>query len=198
MKIISWNVNGIRACLKKGFLDFVRKENPAIICVQETKAHPDQVDIDLNQYDYHYWNSADKKGYSGTAVFSKTEPYAILYGLGVNKHDDEGRLITLEFNSFFLINVYTPNSKRELERLSYREEWDDDFRKFVKKLEKKKPVIICGDLNVAHKEIDLKNPKSNKTTDTKPGNAGFTDTEREGITKHLEVGFVDSFRYSGA
>ncbi|NQU97879.1 exodeoxyribonuclease III [Candidatus Woesearchaeota archaeon] len=195
MKIISWNVNGIRACLKKGFLDFVKKEDPDIICIQETKAHPDQVDLVLDNYKYHYWNSAEKKGYSGTAVFSKTEPYAIIYGMGIEEHDNEGRVIALEFDKYFLVNVYTPNSQRELTRLDYRTKWDDDFRKFIKNLEKKKLVIVCGDLNVAHKEIDLKNPQTNKTTSSRPGNAGFTDTERESMTNHLEAGFVDTFRH---
>jgi exodeoxyribonuclease III len=195
MKLISWNVNGIRAALKKGFLDFVKKEDPDVLCIQETKAHPDQVDLVLDKYPHHFWNSAEKKGYSGTAVFSKVKPSSVMYGMAIEEHDAEGRVLTLEYDEFFLVNVYTPNSKRELLRLSYRKKWDDDFRKFVKGLENKKPVIICGDLNVAHKEIDLKNPKSNMTTATKPGNAGFSDTERLGMTKHLEAGLIDTFRY---
>ncbi|MFH1770554.1 MAG: exodeoxyribonuclease III [archaeon] len=188
IKLISWNVNGIRAAIKKGFLDFVRQANPDIMCIQETKAHPDQVDLVLDNYPYHFWNSAEKKGYSGTAVFSKIEPLSESYGLGKKEHNDEGRVITLEFEKFYLINVYTPNSKHGLLRLPYRQEWDNDFRKHIKQLEKKKPVIVCGDLNVAHKEIDLKNPDSNHD------NAGFTDEEREGMTKHLAAGYLDSFR----
>ncbi|MFH1589368.1 MAG: exodeoxyribonuclease III [archaeon] len=188
MKLVSWNVNGIRAALKKGFLDFVKKENPDILCIQETKAHPDQVDLVLDKYPYHFWNSAEKKGYSGTAIFSKTVPLSESYGLGKKEHDNEGRVITLEFEKFYLVNVYTPNSKRELLRLPYRMVWDKDFRNHMKKLEKKKPVIVCGDLNVAHKEIDLRNPGSNHF------NPGFTDEEREALTKHLEADYYDSFR----
>lgn len=188
MKLISWNVNGIRAALKKGFLDFVTKENPDVLCIQETKAHPDQVDLVLSDYPYHYWNSAEKKGYSGTAVFSKLEPLSVVNGLGLEEHDKEGRVITLEFRNFFLINVYTPNSKRGLVRLDYRQVWDKEFLKYMKTLEKKKPVIVCGDLNVAHKEIDLANPKSNRM------NAGFTDEERADFTNIVESGFIDTFR----
>lgn len=188
MKIISWNVNGIRAVLKKGFLDFVSSENPDVLCVQETKAHPDQVDIALSKYEHHFWNSAEKKGYSGTAVFSKIKPVQVNYGMGVEEHDKEGRIISLEFDSFFLVNVYTPNSQRGLTRLKYRQKWDSDFLKYIKNLEKKKPVVVCGDLNVAHKEIDLKNPGSNRK------NAGFTDEERAGFSKHLDSGFIDTFR----
>ncbi len=188
MKLISWNVNGIRAVLKKGFLDFISSENPDIICVQETKAHPDQVDIVLSKYEHHFWNSAVKKGYSGTAVFSKIKPLQVNYGMGIEEHDTEGRIISLEFDSFFLVNVYTPNSKRGLARLKYRQEWDVDFLKHIKKLEKKKPVVVCGDLNVAHKEIDLKNPNSNRN------NPGFTDEERLGFTNYVNSGFIDTFR----
>ncbi len=196
LNIISWNVNGIRAVLKKGFKDFVKEYNPEILCIQETKAHPNQVDKMLDQYEHHYWNSAEKKGYSGTAVFSKIKPLSVKYGLGIEELDKEGRVITLEFEKFFLVNVYTPNSQRGLTRLEYRyNTWDPEFLKFVKNLEKDKPVIFCGDLNVAHQEIDLKNPQTNKTTKTKPGNAGFTDQERERFDKILEAGFIDTFRY---
>lgn len=188
IKLISWNVNGIRAAIRKGFIDFVKKTNPDIICVQETKAHPEQVDLVLDAYPYHFWNSAEKKGYSGTAIFSKTKPLSESYGLGKEEHDNEGRVITLEFQDYYVVNVYTPNSKHELLRLPYRQEWDKDFRKHMLKLEKKKPVIVCGDLNVAHKEIDLKNPNNNHF------NPGFTDEEREAMTKHLEAGYLDSFR----
>lgn len=196
LNLISWNVNGIRAVLKKGFKDFVKEYNPDILCIQETKAHPSQVDKMLDDYEHHYWNSAEKKGYSGTAVFSKIKPLTVRYDLGIEELDKEGRVITLEFEKFFLVNVYTPNSKRGLARLDYRyETWDPEFLKFVKSLEKDKPVIFCGDLNVAHKEIDLKNPQTNKTTKSRPGNAGFTDQERERFDKILEAGFIDTFRY---
>ena len=189
MKIISWNVNGIRAVLKKGFLDFVSKENPDIICIQETKASPEQVDLNLENYPYKYWNSAIKKGYSGTAIFSKIKPIAIENDLKIEKHDQEGRVICFELDNYYLVTVYTPNSKRDLSRLNYRhKEWDIDFLKYLQKLESKKPVIFCGDLNVAHKEIDLKNPKSNKK------NAGFTEEEREGFENYVKAGFVDTFR----
>lgn len=188
MKLACWNVNGIRSILTKGFLNYVSDENPDILCLQETKAHPEQVDLVLPSY-AHFWNSAQKKGYSGTAIFSKKEAVSFSYGMGIEKHDLEGRVITLEFDSYFLVDVYTPNSKRELERLDYRMEWDRDFLKFLKKLEKKKPVILCGDLNVAHKEIDLANPKTNRR------NAGFTDEEREGFNNLVEAGFIDSFRH---
>ena len=189
MKIISWNVNGIRAVLKKGFLDFVSKENPDIICIQETKASPEQVDLNLENYPYKYWNSAIKKGYSGTAIFSKIKPIAIENDLKIEKHDQEGRVICFELDNYYLVTVYTPNSKRDLSRLNYRhKEWDVDFLKYLQKLESKKPVIFCGDLNVAHKEIDLKNPKSNKK------NAGFTEEEREGFENYVKAGFVDTFR----
>ena len=189
MKIISWNVNGIRAVLKKGFLEFISKENPDIICIQETKASPEQVDLNLENYPYKYWNSAIKKGYSGTAIFSKIKPIAIENDLKIEKHDQEGRVICFELDDYYLVTVYTPNSKRDLSRLNYRhKEWDIDFLKYLQKLESKKPVIFCGDLNVAHKEIDLKNPKSNKK------NAGFTEEEREGFENYVKAGFVDTFR----
>ena len=189
MKIISWNVNGIRAAIKKGFYEFVKKNNPDILCLQEIKANQDQVDINLDDYPHRYWNSAEKKGYSGTAVFSKHEPLSIKNGVGIKKHDSEGRVITAEFEDYFLVTVYTPNSKRELLRLDYREkEWDVDFLKYLKDLEKDKPVIFCGDLNVAHKEIDLKNPKTNRR------NPGFTDEERLGFDNYINTGFIDTFR----
>ena len=189
IKIISWNVNGIRAVQKKGFDDFIQQENPDIICLQETKAHPDQVNIGLDDYKYKYWNSAQKKGYSGTAIFSKIKPIEVEYDLNIDKHDNEGRVITLYFNNYNLVTVYTPNSKRDLSRLDYRQqEWDVDFLKFLKKLENDNPVIFCGDLNVAHKEIDLKNPKNNKR------NAGFTDEERDGFDNYINAGFIDTFR----
>ena len=188
MKFISWNVNGIRAVLKKGFMDFLEKENPDIICLQETKAHKEQVDINLEGYPFDYWNSAIKKGYSGTAIFSKKEPLSVIYDMDIEVHDQEGRVITLEFEDYYLVTVYTPNSKRELLRLEYRQEWDKDFLNFLKELEKKKPVIFCGDLNVAHKEIDLKNPKTNRR------NPGFTDEERASFDNIVNSGFADSFR----
>ena len=189
MKIVSWNVNGIRAVLKKGFLDFLDNINPDIICIQETKASPEQVELELDDYPYKFWNSAIKKGYSGTAIFSKIEPINIEYDLNIEKHDNEGRVICFELKNYYLVTVYTPNSKRDLSRLSYREkEWDVDFLKYIKEKEKKKPVIFCGDLNVAHKEIDLKNPKTNKR------NAGFTEEERRGFDNYIESGFVDTFR----
>lgn len=187
MKLLSWNVNGIRAALKKGFLDFLKKEDPDILCIQETKARPEQVDIVTPNYK-HYWNSAEKKGYSGTVIFTKKEPLSIQYGIAIEEHDNEGRVITLEFKDFFLVNVYTPNSQRGLTRLEYRQKWNKDFLKFLRGLEKMKPVIFCGDLNVAHKEIDLANPKSNKK------NAGFTPEERADFDKIVEAGFIDTFR----
>jgi len=194
-KFISWNVNGIRAAIKKGFLDFVEKYDPDILCLQETKAHPEQVVLDLPLYPYKYWNWAEKKGYSGTAIFSKIQPLKIIYDLDIPKHDLEGRVITLEYQDYYLVNVYTPNSKRELTRLPYRyNEWDPDFLDYVCSLEKTKPVIFCGDLNVAHKEIDLANPKTNKTTKSSPGNAGFTDEERERFDSIISRGFIDAFR----
>ena len=189
MKIISWNVNGIRAVIKKGFYDFIDEYKPDILCLQETKARPEQVDIKLNQYPYQFWNSAEKKGYSGTAIFSKKKPLSVKNNIGIDKHDNEGRVIAVEFEDYFLVTVYTPNSKRELLRLEYRaQEWDVDFLKYLKKLEEEKPVIFCGDLNVAHKEIDLKNPKTNKR------NAGFTYEERSGFDNYIESGFIDTFR----
>ena len=195
IKFISWNVNGIRACMKKGFLDFVKVHNPDILCLQETKARPEQVELDLPEYSYQYWDSAEKKGYSGTAVFSKLKPLDTATGMDIAKHDTEGRVITLEFESYFLVTVYTPNAKRDLSRLPYRQnEWDPDFLEFIKSLEKTKPVIFCGDLNVAHTELDLANPQSNKTTKTKPGNAGFTDEERSGFDNIVNGGFIDTFR----
>tara|TARA_Y100000768_G_scaffold387415_1_gene378621 strand:- start:673 stop:1431 length:759 start_codon:yes stop_codon:yes gene_type:complete len=188
MKFISWNVNGIRAVLKKGFMDFLDEYEPDIICLQETKAHKEQVSINLNDYPFDYWNSAEKKGYSGTAIFSKKEPINIIYDIGIEQHDQEGRVITLEFKEYYLVTVYTPNSKRELLRLEYRQKWDADFLKFVKELENKKPVIFCGDLNVAHKEIDLKNPKTNRR------NPGFTNEERSSFDNIINAGFIDTFR----
>ena len=189
MKILSWNVNGIRAVIKKGFYKYMNDINPDVICIQETKANPEQVDLKLNEYEYKFWNSAEKKGYSGTAIFSKIKPISVINDLNISKHDFEGRVICIEFLNFFLVTVYTPNSKRDLSRLKYRcEEWDVDFLKYLKNLEKIKPVIFCGDLNVAHKEIDLKNPKSNKR------NAGFTHEEREGFQNYIDSGFLDTFR----
>jgi len=197
LKIISFNVNGIRACIKKDFLKSLVEMDGDIVCIQETKAHPSQVDHNISDlgYSYEYWNSAEKKGYSGTAIFSKVKPIEVIYDLGIEELDTEGRVLTLEFEKFFLTTVYTPNSKRELERLDYRyDTWDREFLKFVKKLEEKKPVIFCGDLNVAHKEIDLKNFKANMTTTTKPGACGFTDKEREGFDNILKANFIDTFR----
>ena len=188
MKCISWNVNGIRACINKGFFDFFKEIDADIFCIQETKCQPDQIDLNIEGY-YTYMNSAERKGYSGTAIFTKKKPISVKYGIGIEEHDKEGRVITLEFEKFYMVTIYTPNSKRELERLEYREVWEDEIRKYLIELKDKKPVIMCGDLNVAHKEIDLKNPKTNRR------NAGFTDEEREKMTKLLEVGFVDSFRY---
>ncbi len=192
MKLISWNVNGLRAVVTKGFEDFFKTIDADIFCIQETKMQIEQIDINMQMLfkNYHsYWNSAVKKGYSGTAVFSKVEPLNVSYGIGIEEHDSEGRVITLEFNDFYLVNCYTPNSKRELERLDYRMIWEDEFRNYLLKLDKIKPVILCGDLNVAHEEIDLKNPKTNHR------NAGFTDEERDKMTKLLNSGFTDSFRY---
>ena len=188
MKLISWNVNGIRACLTKGFADFFKEVDADIFCLQETKCQPDQVDLEFEGYN-SYWNSAEKKGYSGTAIFTKHEPINVTYGIGIDEHDKEGRVITLEFEKFYMITIYTPNAKRELERLDYRMIWEDEIRKYLLKLNKTKPVIVCGDLNVAHNEIDLKNPKSNRR------NAGFTDEERGKMTELLSAGFTDSFRY---
>ncbi|MBD5485619.1 MAG: exodeoxyribonuclease III [Lachnospiraceae bacterium] len=188
MKFISWNVNGLRACVSKGFLDFVQNEDADVFCVQETKLQEGQIDLELPGY-YQYWNYAEKKGYSGTAVFTKKEPLSVSYGIGIEEHDHEGRIITLEYPDYYLITVYTPNSQRELTRLDYRMKWENDFLSYLKKIEKKKPVIFCGDLNVAHKEIDLKNPKTNRK------NAGFTDEERAKFTALTEAGFIDTFRY---
>ena len=187
MKLISWNVNGIRACINKGFKDFFNEIDADIFCIQETKCQKDQIDIEFKGYT-SYWNSAEKKGYSGTAIFTKQKPISVTYGIGIEEHDKEGRVITLEFEKFYMINIYTPNSKRELERLEYRQIWEDEIRKYMLKLNENKPVIMCGDLNVAHKEIDLKNPKTNRH------NAGFTDEERNKMTELLDAGFVDTFR----
>ena len=188
MKLVSWNVNGIRACVNKGFKDFFKQIDADIFCIQETKCMQNQIELDFDGYN-SYWNSAEKKGYSGTAVFTKEEPLTVKFGIGIEEHDKEVRVITLEFENFFLVNIYTPNSKRELERLDYRQVWEDEIRNYLVHLNKIKPVIMCGDLNVAHKEIDLKNPKTNR------GNAGFTDEERQKMTELLEAGFVDSYRY---
>ncbi len=188
MKLISWNVNGLRACMNKGFKDFMDNVDADIFCVQETKMQREQADFVFPGYE-EYWNSAEKKGYSGTAVFSKNKPLSVTYGLGIAEHDKEGRVITAEYDDFYLVNVYTPNAQRGLERLAYRMEWEDAFRKYVTELDQQKPVIICGDLNVAHNEIDLKNFKTNV------GNAGFTYEERGKMTELLQAGFVDSFRF---
>lgn len=188
MKLISWNVNGIRAVSNKGFWDYFDKENADIFCIQETKMQEGQMDLEKEEY-HVYLNSAVKKGYSGTAIWTKKEPISVKYGIEIEEHDQEGRVITLEFDKFFLVNVYTPNSQRELARLSYRVEWEKDFREYLINLDKKKPVIICGDLNVAHNEIDLKNPATNRK------NAGFTDEERNEMTNLLSAGFIDTYRY---
>lgn len=188
MKLVSWNVNGLRACVTKGFVDIFNTLDADIFCVQETKLQQGQIDLDLEGY-HQYWNYAEKKGYSGTAVFTKEEPLDVIYGMGIEEHDKEGRCITLEFENFFLVTCYTPNSQNELKRLDYRMKWEDDFRSYINSLDKKKPVVLCGDLNVAHKEIDLKNPKTNRK------NAGFTDEERGKMTELLDSGFTDSFRY---
>ena len=188
MKLISWNVNGIRAAIKKGFLDYFNEQNADIFCLQETKLSAGQLDLELKGY-HQYWNYAEKKGYSGTAIFTKEEPLSVSYGLGIEEHDKEGRVITLEFEKFYMITVYTPNSKDELLRLDYRMVWEDAFRNYLLDLNKTKSVIVCGDLNVAHKEIDLKNPKTNRK------NAGFTDEEREKMSILLDSGFTDTFRF---
>ena len=188
MKLISWNVNGLRACVQKGFLDFFREADADIFCIQETKLQEGQISLELEGYD-QYWNYAVKKGYSGTAVFTKRKPLHVAYGLGIEAHDREGRVITLEYPGFYLVTVYTPNSQNELARLDYRMRWETDFLSYLKGLEQKKPVVFCGDLNVAHQEIDLKNPKTNRK------NAGFTDEERQKFTELLQEGFVDTFRY---
>ena len=192
MKLVSWNVNGLRAVVTKGFEDFFKEINADVFCVQETKMQEEQLDDNIRKiFDgyYCYWNSAEKKGYSGTAVFSKIKPLNVTYGIGIEEHDREGRVITVEYEKFYLVNCYTPNAKRELERLDYRMIWEDEFRKYLLKLNETKPVVLCGDLNVAHEEIDLKNPKTNR------GNAGFTDEERGKMTKLLNSGFTDTFRY---
>lgn len=188
MKLISWNVNGLRACVGKGFLDYFKEQQADIFCLQETKLQEGQIELELDGY-HQYWNYAEKKGYSGTAIFTKEKPISVHYGIGIEEHDKEGRVITLEFEKFYMITVYTPNSQEKLARLDYRMKWEEDFKSYLLELDKKKPVIVCGDLNVAHKEIDLKNPKTNRK------NAGFSDEEREKMTKLLESGFVDSFRY---
>lgn len=187
MKLISWNVNGLRACVGKGFFSFMEAEQPDMLCLQETKLQPEQAP-QIEGY-YEYWNSAEKKGYSGVALFSKTEPEAVSYGLGIDEHDHEGRVITADYGAFYLVTVYTPNSQDELKRLDYRMRWEDDFRAYLQKLDAEKPVIVCGDMNVAHQEIDLKNPKTNRC------NAGFTDEERAKMTELLSAGFTDTFRH---
>lgn len=188
MKFISWNVNGLRACVGKGFLDFFKEADADIFCLQETKLQAGQIDLELPGY-HQYWNYADKKGYSGTAIFAKEEALRVTCGIGMEEHDHEGRVLTLEYPDFYFVTVYTPNSQNELARLDYRMKWEDDFLSYLKKLEETKPVIFCGDLNVAHKEIDLKNPKSNRK------NAGFTDEERGKFTALVEAGFIDTFRH---
>lgn len=188
MKLISWNVNGLRACLNKGFMDFFTESDSDIFCLQETKMQEGQVKLDLEGYE-QYWNSAVKKGYSGTAVFTKTRPISVSYGIAQEIHDQEGRVITLEFEKFYLVNVYTPNSQRGLARLEYRMEWEETFQNYLQELNTNKPVVLCGDLNVAHKEIDIKNPASNRK------NAGFTDEERQKLTELLDKGFIDTFRH---
>lgn len=188
MKCISWNVNGIRACMEKGFMDFFQESDADFFCLQETKIQPNQITLDLPGY-YQYFNYAVKKGYSGTAIFTKREPIRVSYGIGMKEHDQEGRVITLEYDTFYMVTCYTPNSKQELLRLAYRMVWEDAFLAYLKKLEETKPVIVCGDLNVAHQEMDLKNPKTNRH------NAGFTDEERAKMTVLLESGFIDTFRY---
>ena len=191
MKLVSWNVNGLRACVKKGFLDYFEEVNADMFSVQEIKLQEGQIDLALDGY-YQYWNYAEKKGYSGTAIFTKEKPLSVKYGVGIEEHDQEGRVITLEYEDFYLVNVYTPNSQRELARLDYRMTWEDMFRDYLKELDSVKPVILCGDLNVAHKEIDLKNPKTNRK------NAGFTDEERDKMTGLLDSGFIDSFKIGRA
>ena len=188
MKLISWNVNGLRACVDKGFMNFFKEADADVFCIQESKLQSGQIDLPLEGY-HQYWNYAEKKGYSGTALFSKQEPLSVTYGIGIPEHDKEGRVITAEFADFYVVTVYTPNSQRELTRLSYRMEWEAAFLAYINGLNEKKPVIFCGDLNVAHKEIDLKNPKTNRH------NAGFTDEERGCFDKVLESGYIDTFRY---
>ena len=187
-KLISWNVNGLRACVEKGFLDYFREADADVFCIQESKLQAGQIDLPLEGY-HQYWNYAEKKGYSGTAMFTKQEPISVAYGIGIEEHDHEGRVITAEFDSFYAVTCYTPNSQNELRRLDYRMTWEDAFLDYLKKLNEKKPVVLCGDLNVAHKEIDLKNPKTNRK------NAGFTDEEREKMTVLLDSGFTDTYRH---
>jgi len=187
-KLISWNVNGLRSCMGKGFMDFFDSVDADVFCLQEIKLSEGQIEWNKENY-YSYWNYAEKKGYSGTAVFSKEKPLSVKYGIGIDEHDHEGRVITLEFDNFYMVTVYTPNSQRELTRLEYRMKWEDDFRNFLNDLRKTKPVVVTGDMNVAHKEIDLKNPKTNRK------NAGFTDEERQKMTELLDSGFIDTFRY---
>lgn len=187
MRLVTWNVNGLRACLGKGFLDFFQRVDADVVCLQETKLQPDQIALELPGYRL-FWNSAEKKGYSGTAVFTRVEPLSVTCGIGLDAHDHEGRVITAEFDGFFLVCCYTPNAQNELARIDYRMQWEDDFRAYVCALDQKKPVIICGDMNVAHQEIDLKNPKTNRR------NAGFTDEERQKMTELLAAGFTDTFR----
>ena len=186
MKLVSWNVNGLRSCLTKGFLEYVKNEDPDILCLQETKLQPEQAP-QVEGY-HEYWNSAEKRGYSGVALFSKTEPKEVTFGLGIDEHDHEGRVITADYGDFYLVTVYTPSSQDELKRLEYRMRWDDDFRAYLQKLDAEKPVVYCGDLNVAHEEIDIKNPKANRQ------NAGFSDEERAKMTRLLSSGFADTFR----
>jgi exodeoxyribonuclease III len=188
MKLISWNVNGLRAAVNKGFMDVFHNLDADILCLQETKLQQGQIELNLPEYE-QYWNYAEKKGYSGTAVFTKKTPLSVTYGIGMEEHDHEGRVITLEYETFYCITCYTPNSQNELARLPYRMQWEDDFRKYIQRLDKKKPIILCGDLNVAHEEIDLKNPKTNRK------NAGFSDEERAKMTELLQAGFTDTFRY---
>lgn len=187
-KLISWNVNGLRACIEKSFLDFFKNVDADIFCLQEIKLQEGQIQLELDGYS-QYWNYANKKGYSGTAIFTRIKPLCVMNGINLEEHDNEGRVITLEFEDYFLVNVYTPNSQRGLERLTYRIKWEDDFRHYLKQLDSKKPVIVCGDMNVAHKEIDLKNPSSNRN------NAGFTKEERSKFTELLDAGFIDTYRY---
>ncbi|HNR03233.1 MAG TPA: exodeoxyribonuclease III [Bacillota bacterium] len=188
MKLISWNVNGLRACIQKGFLEYFREADADVFCIQESKLQEGQVDLKIPGY-HQYWNYAEKKGYSGVAVFSKAEPLNFTCGIGREEHDKEGRVITLEYNDMYIVTVYTPNSQEELARLGYRMQWEDEFRSYIKGLDGKKPVVVCGDMNVAHKEIDLKNPGSNRR------NAGFTDEERNKFSEFLEAGFIDTYRY---
>lgn len=187
-RLVSWNVNGLRSAIAKGFFDFLDKKSPDILCIQETKLSEGQLNLELEGY-YLYFSYAEKKGYSGTAVFTKKEPLSVSYGMGIEEHDHEGRMITLEYDDYYLVNIYTPNSQRGLVRLPYRMKWEDDMRNYLKSLDARKPVIFCGDLNVAHKEIDIKNPKSNEN------NAGFTPQERSKMTQLLQAGFIDTFRY---